>query len=391
MKYSPHDPIAWMTSELAALAEQDLHRQLRTHEGPQQVRLQQAGRELINFGSNDYLGLAADPRLAEAMTRAAREEGCGAGASPLLTGHGTAHRRLEQRLAEFEGTEAALVFSSGFAANTGAIAALAGEGDAIYSDQKNHASMIDGCRLSRAAVHIYPHLDVAALAEMLTAGAGYRRRLIITESIFSMDGDLAPLVELAALAERFDCMLLVDEAHATGVVGPRGRGLCEALEVEHRVPIRVGTLSKALGSSGGFVCGSQSLVDWLVNRARSYVFSTGLAPPVCAAAEAALEIVAREPHRREQLARAAAALRATLHEQGWQTLGSASHIIPLLAGEPERALSLSAALLEQGLLVPAIRPPSVPQSQSLLRISLSHAHTSEMVGQLTAALARLAT
>jgi 8-amino-7-oxononanoate synthase len=307
-----------------------------------------------------------------------------------LTGHGATHRELEKRLAEFEGVEAALVFSSGYAANAGAIAALVGEGDAIYSDEKNHASMIDGCRLSRSAVHIYPHRDVEALSALLRADTSSRRRLIITESVFSMDGDLAPLVELAALAEEFDCMLLVDEAHATGVFGAQGRGLCEALEVEDRVDVRVGTLSKALGCAGGFVVGRRSLIDWLVNRARSYVFSTGASPPICAAAMSALEIVRREPERRERLLRNAAALRATLHEQGWQTLASASHIIPLVTGEPERALTLAAQLAEVGLLVPAIRPPSVPRGQSLLRISLSCAHTTDMIARLTAVLGEIA-
>jgi 8-amino-7-oxononanoate synthase len=390
MKYSRHDPLGWIDGELARLERQGLHRQVRTHLGAQQARLNFAGRELINFGSNDYLGLAADPRLATAAAEAAAHAGCGAGASPLLTGHGATHRELERRLAEFEGVEAALVFSSGYAANVGTITALAGDGDAIFSDEKNHASMIDGCRLSRSAVHIYPHRDVEALSALLRNDTASRRRLIITESVFSMDGDLAPLVELSAVAAEFDCMLLVDEAHATGVFGPAGRGLSEALEVEDRVDVRVGTLSKALGCAGGFVVGRRSLVDWLVNRARSYVFSTGAAPPICAAAMTALEIVRREPERRERLLRNAAALRAMLHQQGWQTLASASHIIPLVTDEPERALALAAQLAERGLLVPAIRPPSVPRGQSLLRISLSCAHTTDMIARLTTALAEIA-
>jgi 8-amino-7-oxononanoate synthase len=390
MKYSRHDPLQWIQGELAALVERGLHRELRTHDGPQQVRLNFAGRELINFGSNDYLGLAADRRLCEAASRAAEAEGCGAGASPLLAGYALAHWRLERHLAEFEGTEAAILFSSGYAANVGTIAALAGRHDAIYSDRKNHASMIDGCRLSRADVHIYPHGDPGALEALLRTGGSYRRRLIVTESVFSMDGDLAPLAELADLAERFDCMLLVDEAHATGVFGKLGRGLAEALDVEDRVHVRVGTLSKALGCAGGFVCGRKSLVEWLVNRARPYVFSTGAPPPVCAAALAALEIVRQEPLRRETLSRRAAALREALRQQGWQMLGSASQIIPLVVGAAEKATELAGRLHDSGLLVPAIRPPSVPEGQSLLRISLSCAHTPEMIARLTAALAAAA-
>ncbi len=271
-----------------------------------------AGQEFINFGSNDYLGLAADARLAAAAADAARTVGCGAGASPLVTGHVEAHRRLEQRLAEFEAAEAALLFSSGYAANLGTISALVGREDAIFADEKNHASMIDGCRLSRATVHVYPHGDASALAKLLDADEGARRRLIVTESVFSMDGDLAPLLEIAALAAEHDCMLLVDEAHATGVFGAHGRGVAELLGVEDRVDVRVGTLSKALGCSGGFVCGSRRLIDWLVNAARPYVFSTALAPPVAAAGMAALDVVRDEPQRRVELLRRADALRSAI-------------------------------------------------------------------------------
>ncbi|MBI3838750.1 MAG: 8-amino-7-oxononanoate synthase [Planctomycetia bacterium] len=386
MKFSHHDPLEWIEAELATLARRGLRRQLRTHAGPQQVRLQMGGRELLNFGSNDYLGLAADPRLIAAAARAADEEGWGAGASPLVTGHSAAHRRLEERLADFEGTPAALVFSSGYAANISTICALVGRGDAVYADQKNHASMIDGCRLSRAEIHVYPHRDPDGLQTLLRQSAGFRRRLIVTESVFSMDGDLAPLGELAELAEHYDCMLLVDEAHATGVFGSLGRGLAEQLGVESRVPIRIGTLSKALGCAGGFVCGSQSLIAWLVNRARGYVFSTAPPPAASAAACAALDIVCDEPWRRVKLLEQAAMLRGRLREQGWNVASNASQVIPLVVGEAGRAMRLADRLCTAGLLVPAIRPPSVPEGESLLRISLSYAHTPEMIGQLVVAL-----
>ena len=388
MKTTHTDPLEWIDDELALLAERGLRRTLSTHLGPQQVQIRVAGRDLVNFGSNDYLGLAADSRLSLAAARAAETEGWGAGASPLITGRAAAHRQLEERLAEFEGTEAALVFSSGYAANVGTIAALAARGDAIYSDDKNHASMIDGARLSRADVHVFPHRDARALEEKLRGGGDYRRRLIVTESVFSMDGDLAPLAELADLAERYDCMLLVDEAHATGVFGRQGRGLSEELGVEDRVAVRIGTLSKALGSAGGFVCGSAALVEWLVNRARTYVFSTALPPAVCAASMAALEIMCQEPGRRIELRQRAADLRETLRLQGWNLANSESQIIPLVVGEVNAAMHLAASLLEQGILAPAIRPPSVPAGESLVRISLSHAHTSEMVERLVAALLR---
>ncbi len=389
MPNSTHDPLAWIDRELAALEARDLLRKLSTHAGPQQAHLRVGGRELINFGSNDYLALAADARLSAAAAGAAETEGWGAGASPLVTGHGTAHQRLERRLAEFEGTQAALVFSSGYTANLGAIAALASREDAIYSDQNNHASMIDGCRLSRADVHVYPHRDTRALETMLRAGAAYRRRLIVTESVFSMEGDLAPLVELAELAERFACILLVDEAHATGVFGRNGRGLAEALGVDQRVHVRVGTLSKALGCAGGFVCGRETLIQWLVNRARPYVFSTASPPAASAAALAALEIVQQEPWRRAELLRRAAALRAELHEQGWQMGAGQSQILPLHVGDAARAMRLSGQLRQRGLLVPAIRPPSVPPGGALLRISLSCAHTDAMIARLTSALSAL--
>jgi 8-amino-7-oxononanoate synthase len=383
---SHHDPLAWIDDELAELESRHLRRALATHGGPQQALANVDGQELINFGSNDYLGLAADPRLAAAAAEAAIVHGAGAGASPLVTGHAQAHQRLEERLAAFEGAQAALVFSSGYAANMGAIAALAGRGDVIYADQRNHASMIDGCRLSRAEVHIYPHCDARALAGMLAKGGAACRRLIITESVFSMDGDLAPLAELAELAERHDCMLLVDEAHATGVFGPKGRGLCEVLGADERVSVRIGTLSKALGSAGGFVCGSRRLIDWLVNRARPYVFSTALAPPVAAAGAAALEIVRDEPWRGAQLLERARLLRERLNARGWSTGASQSHIIPLVAGDPALAIEWAQRLRARGLLVPAIRPPSVPAGQARLRVSLSWAHTSEMIWRLVDAL-----
>jgi 8-amino-7-oxononanoate synthase len=399
------NPLSWIDDELAALEQKHLRRRLATRDGPQSARLVIDGRELINFGSNDYLGLAADRRLAQAVADALAREGWGSGASPLVTGHAALHRQLEERLAEFEGTEAALLFSSGFAANMGAIAALAGPGDVVFCDRKNHASLWDGCRLSRADVRVYPHGDCGRLASLLAEsrksriakgdspifadtkiGTVPRRRLIVTDSLFSMDGDLAPLAELADLAAAYDAMLLVDEAHATGVFGPRGRGVAEHLGVEHRVPVRIGTLSKALGSVGGFVAGSRSLIEWLVNRARPYVFSTASPAAVAAAAVAALDIIRDEPQRREGLLARAERLRAELARQGWNTGASASQIIPVIVGDPERAVGLSSKLRDRGLFVPAIRPPTVPEGETCLRISLTAGHTEEMIARLLAAL-----
>ena len=377
------DPLEWVDDELERLDRDDLLRTLPLPLRSAGTIANVGGRQLINFASNDYLGLAADERLIAAAAEACREQGVGRGASPLICGRAEYHARLEQRLAEFELTEAALLFPSGFAANAGVIPALAGEGDAIYSDAKNHASIVDGCRLSRAKCHIYPHADAHALEQLFQDGDHYRRRLIVTDTLFSMDGDLAPLVELGELAERYNAMLLVDEAHATGVFGRRGRGIVEHLSAQQprlheQVHVRVGTLSKALGAAGGFVCGKASLVAWLANRARTYVFSTAQPAAASAAALAALDIVESEPWRRSRLLENASRLRQRLRELGWNFAQSASQIIPLIIGSPAETMRLAKALQEQGLWVGSIRPPSVPANESLLRIGLSAAHTDEM-------------
>ncbi len=411
-----HNPLSWIDDELLALERQHLRRRPVTRDGPQSARLSIDGGELVNFGSNDYLALAADPRLARAVVEAVVAEGWGSGASPLVTGHAALHRQLEERLAAFEGTEAALLFTSGFAANAGTIAALVGPGDVVFCDRKNHASLFDGCRLSRADVRVYPHGDCQRLASLLAQSKGCRRRLIVTDSLFSMDGDLAPLPQLADLAETFDAMLLVNEAHATGVFGRHGRGVAEHLgdcpnfrghrgaavfgengtvplggdrpSLENRVHVRIGTLSKALGCVGGFVAGNRQLIEWLVNRARPYVFSTAAPAATSAAAIAALEIVQQEPQRRASLLAQAEALRTELAARGWNTGSSASQIIPIIVGDPERAVSISLKLREQSLFVPAIRPPTVPEGEACLRISLTAGHTEEMIGLLVRNLGR---
>lgn len=380
------NPLSWIDDELASLERQQLRRRLSTRNGPQSARMTLDGRELINFGSNDYLALAADPRLAEAAAQSIAHEGWGSGASPLVTGHATPHERLARRLAAFEGTESALVFSSGFTANAGTIAALVGPGDVVYCDRKNHASLFDGCRLSRADVRVYPHTDCERLAALLDDSNKYRRRLIVTDGLFSMDGDLAPLPELTELAERHSAMLLVDEAHATGVFGVNGRGAAEHFGVEDRVHVRIGTLSKALGCIGGFVAGSRSLVEWLVNRARPYVFSTASPAATAAAAIAAVDIVQQEPQRRQRLLARSQELRAELVQQGWNIGESASQIIPVVVGDPERALRMSADLRERGLFAPPIRPPTVPEGEACLRISLTFGHTEAMIEALLTAL-----
>jgi 8-amino-7-oxononanoate synthase len=384
-----HKPLAWIDRELAEIEKKGLRRRRTTRTGRQSSCIVIDGREAVNFGSNDYLGLAADPRLAAAVAEAAQQEGWGSGASPLVTGYTETHRRLEQRLAEFEGTEAALVFPSGFAANSGCIAAVVGPGDAVFTDRKNHASLLDGCRLSRADIRVWPHADWRQLDQLLGKATGYRRRLIVTDSLFSMDGDLAPLEELADVAERHRAILMVDEAHATGVFGLLGRGVAEHIGVEDRVHIRVGTLSKALGSIGGFVAGSRQLIAWLVNRARPYVFSTAGPPAAAAAALAALDVVRDEPHRRKRLLDQAARLRVRLAGQGWDLGRSAGQIIPIRLGRSDRAVRLAGRLREQGLFVPAIRPPTVPDGEACLRISLTSEHTDALIDALVDALGEL--
>ncbi len=384
----PTDPLSWLDDELSQLDARHLLPPKISHSGPQGATIVLDGQALVNFGANDYLGLAADPRLSAAAARAAQQEGWGAGASPLVTGHGASHAELERQLAEFEGTEAALLFSSGFAANLGTVAALVERGDAIFADAKNHASLIDGCRLSRAEVHIYRHGDVDHLSEMLRIASGYRRRLIVTDSLFSMDGDFAPLAANRGIGRAsIEAMLLIDEAHATGVFGQQGRGVAEMLGVEDGVHIRIGTLSKALGSIGGFAVGRQSLIDWLFNRARSYVFSTAFPPAVAAAAIAALQMVRDEPQRRTELLVRAQSIREQLAAQGWNVGQSASQIIPVYLGEPDRTMRVAQQLRARGLFVPGIRPPTVPPGESLLRISLSWSHSAGMLDQLLAVLA----
>ena len=390
------DPLMWIDTELARLERDGLRRRLAVREGPRAARVTICGNSLIDFSSNDYLGLASDPRLATAARETIDAAGWGSGASPLITGRATAQAELETELARFEGTEAALLFPSGFAANSGTIAALVGKNDAIFSDAKNHASIIDGCRLSAATCFIYPHSDCDALGQLLSKCNAKGRRLIVTDSLFSMDGDLAPIEKLVDLAVQYQAMLMIDEAHATGVFGRRGRGVAEHVaqqtgrgDLEQKVHIRVGTLSKALGSAGGFVCGPQKLIDWLLNRARSYVFSTSQPEAASAASQAAIRIVETAPKLREALLIRAAHFREEVGKLGWNTGKSTSQIVPLMVGSAKSAVELSTALRNAGFLVPAIRPPTVPPGESLLRVSLSTTHTPEMIDRFLETLAKL--
>ena len=370
----------WITDELDALSGQGLLRELQTRESPPVGGMVQLnGVALVNFGSNDYLGLAADERLIDAVKHFSGQCGWGAGGSSLVNGRGTLHRRLEQEIARFKKTEAALLFPTGFAANVGAVTSLVGRGDAVFSDELNHASLIDGCRLSGASIHVYRHRDTSHLAELLQAASGAGRRLIVTDSVFSMNGDVAPLDALAELAEQHEAMLLVDEAHACGVLGHCGRGACEQLAVESRVDLQVGTLSKAFGSLGGYITGSDELIQWICNRARTYMFSTAQPEAISAASLAALEIVQADAPRRLRVVESASRLRQILNGLGFNTAGSSTQIIPLIVGDNDRAVAMSRELRNRGFYVPAIRPPAVPNHLARLRISLSSQHTEDQL------------
>lgn len=367
-----------LAQELADLESQALRRRLQVLEEVLpggRVRLE--GRVLLNLSSNDYLGLAQDPRLINAAQAAAARWGTGAGASRLVVGHLALHEAVEARLAAFKGTQAAVIFSTGYMANLGVISALVGPGDAVFGDKLNHASIYDGIKLSGAQLVRFPHRDINRLEDLLQKSQGHRRRLIITDSVFSVDGDLAPLAELVALKERFGAALMIDEAHATGVLGARGAGLAEALGLTDRVEIHMGTFSKALGSLGGYVAGDQRLIDYLHNRARSFIYSTALAPPVLGAIEAALEIVVREPQRRAYLLEESEKFRRGLMSAGLDTLGSETQIVPVLVGDNARTLEFAALLRQQGLMAVALRPPTVPPGRARVRFSLAAAHAPE--------------
>jgi 8-amino-7-oxononanoate synthase len=362
-----------IAERLEELREGGLQRRLRLVSGPQGPHVLLDGRPVLLLCSNNYLGLADHPRVRGAAAEAAMRWGAGAGASRLISGNMEPHRRLERRLAEFKGYEAALLFGSGYLANIGAISALAKRGGIVFSDELNHASIVDGCRLSRAETFVYRHGDVEHLAWGLREAQG-RGSLIVTDGVFSMDGDVAPLQALVGLARRHGCRLMVDEAHATGALGPGGRGSVAAAGLGGEVDLIVGTLGKALGSYGAYVCGNRELVDYLVNTARPFIFSTAPPPPVLAAALAALELLQSGPHRVKRLSANAAVLREALAAEGLAVGGSRTQIVPVGVGEAARAMELSERVLERGVFAQGIRPPTVPEGSSRLRFTVMATH-----------------
>jgi glycine C-acetyltransferase len=373
--------VDFIQNELEALKRQGLYRKLRRVEGEQGPTLMLDGREVLNFSSNNYLGLASHPALKKAAKEAIDRYGCGAVASRLISGNMTLHEELEEKLAKLKGTEAALVFNSGFQANVGIIPALAGEGDVIFSDELNHASIIDGCRLARAKTVVYPHCDPTGLEDALKNSQANGRKLIVTETLFSMDGDEAPLAEIVLLSERYGALVMVDEAHATGVAGPNGAGIAAKLGLGERIPIQMGTLGKALGGFGAYVAGSRALRELLINRCRSFIFTTALPPAVLAAAIAAIDLLYQEPQRRLALWHNIRALREGLRNLGFSLGSGESQIVPLVTGDAEKCMAFSERLLEKGVFAQGIRPPTVPEGTSRLRITLMATHTHEHLHQ----------
>jgi len=365
---------AALRAESRALKSKGLHRSLFGITSPRGATFVAGRRRLVNFGSNDYLGSGTDPAVARAAADACRRWGTGSGASRLLSGNLALHVSLERRLAAFKGEEAATVFSSGYLANLGALTALAGEGDLVVLDRLNHASLVDGARLSRAKLWVYPHRDAAALDALLARASGFRRKLVATDAYFSMDGDTAPLDRLLEVSRKHGALLVVDEAHSTGVFGPRGRGLAEAFRLEGKIDVVMGTLSKALGSVGGFIAGSRALKDHLTNRARTFIYTTAPAPAASAAALACLGWITKDPAPRERLWRNIRVLREALREAGIPVLESEGPVIPVPVPSPAEGARLQASLAKEGLYVPLIRTPSVPRGAERLRVSVTAAH-----------------
>src|SRR3990170_4895565 len=368
----------FIEQELSRLKDAGLYRHMPLIQGPQEPRVTINGREVILLCSNNYLGLANHPKVKDAAIKAIEKYGFGSGASRLVSGNMELHEELEQRIARFKDTEAALVFNSGYHANIGIIPALVGRGDLIFSDKLNHASIVDACILSRAHLIRYPHKDMDALEKLLKKNSPlttHHSPLIITDGIFSVDGDIAPLKELSELADKYKCMLMVDDAHATGVLGSKGKGTSEHFGIDNPNIIQMGTLGKALGCFGAYVAGSRKLIDYLINKARSFIYTTSLPPSVCAASILAIDIVENEPQIRQDLWNRVKFFREGIKKAGIDIMNSETQIIPIFIGKADKAVRISKDLLDKGIFVQAIRPPTVPEGTSRLRITLMANHS----------------
>jgi 8-amino-7-oxononanoate synthase len=359
---------------LDEIRNQGLYRRMRMISGPQGPRVLLDGKPVLLLCSNNYLGLADHPRVREAAAEAAMRYGAGAGASRLVSGNMTIHRRLEEQLADFEGTEKCVLFGSGYLANAGVVSAVAREGDVVFSDRLNHASIVDGCRLAKADSVVYDHCDTEQLEWGLRQAEG-RGALIVTDGVFSMDGDVAPLEAIVELAQRYDARVMVDEAHGTGAIGPDGRGAVAAAGLDGEVDLVVGTLGKSLGSYGAYACCDKTMARYLVNTARTLIFSTALPPPSVAAAMAALGLLREQPRRVDKLRRNGEALREALRAEGLDVGESETQIVPLVVGRAGDAVRASEQALENGVFASAIRPPTVPEGTSRLRLAVMASHT----------------
>ncbi|RMF95004.1 MAG: 8-amino-7-oxononanoate synthase [Candidatus Schekmanbacteria bacterium] len=378
-----------MDKELEKLKKENLYRSLRIIESAQKPKVRIEGKEFLLFSSNNYLGLSNNPIIKKKAAEALKKYGCGACASRLISGNVEPYVSLEKTIARFKGTKEALVFSSGYAANVGTISTIAESSDTIFSDALNHASIIDGCRLSRAQIKIYNHKDVNHLEDLVKKTKGRGKKIIITDSIFSMDGDIAPLGDIQKVAKKYGCLLFVDDAHATGTLGKRGRGSAEFFNINGKIDIYMGTLSKAVGSVGGFIAGKRKLIEFLINRSRSFIYSTGLPPSALAASQSALELIEKDLSYLNNLKRNEKLIKEGLEEIGYDTMESETQIIPVLMETEERAIKAFHFLFKNNIFVPAIRPPTVPKGKARLRITPMASHTRKDIEYLLDVFAKM--
>ncbi|MHB1005021.1 MAG: glycine C-acetyltransferase [Chloroflexota bacterium] len=383
------DPLSFLEAEIQALKDQGLYFRVRMLESEQAPVALIDGKRVVNLASNNYLGLTTHPRLKEAAIEATRRYGVGSGAVRTIIGTMSLHEQLEKKLAEFKHTEACIVFQSGFTANTGVIPAVVGEGDIIISDELNHASIIDGCRLTRATRVVYRHKDMTELRQRLEEARGARRVLVVTDGVFSMDGDIAPLDQIVAIAEPYRAIVMVDDAHASGVLGRNGRGTVDHFGLHGRVQIQVGTLSKAIGALGGYIAGSQVLRDWLIQRGRPYLFSTSHPPAVAATCVTAIDVLLEEPPLIERLWENTRYFKAGLSRLGFNTGSSETPITPVIVGETAKALRLSERLFEEGVFAQAIGYPTVARDRARVRTIVTATHTREDLDTALEAFARV--
>lgn len=371
----PHERLTYyLDKELFRLKKDNLNRILRIVESPQSPEAIIEGKRFLLLSSNNYLGLTTHPYIKKKSVEAIKKYGTGSGASRLISGNIALYNSLEKNIADFKRCKSSLVFSSGYAANVGTVSSLAGKDDIIFSDELNHASIVDGCRLSRAKTSIYPHKNLKALETGLRKAKKYQKRIVITDSIFSMDGDLAPLPEILELSEKYNAILMVDDAHATGVLGKNGRGSAEYFGIEGKIDIYMGTLSKAIGSIGGFIAGSGKLTEYLINRARSFIYSTGLPPATLAASIAAIEIIKSDLSFKEKLWKNVDFLKAGFDSMGYDTMNTKSQIIPVLLESEKKTMKAMSYLYDNGIFIPGIRPPTVPVGKSRLRVTVMANH-----------------